>query len=199
MRARPGDRIVLAASHVGEMTRDGKVVEVRGEDGGPPFVVEWSDGHTGLLFPGPGSVLRVSSDDDAETVEAAPADASAAQVAAATGGDPIATGGDPVAPRADGPRAASDAPAHVRQWSVRISIYESGDDTHAQAVLLADSPEHLRASGESHRAHRDRSVPEIGDEVAAARALRHLADTLMATAETDIEAVTGEDVQVRYT
>jgi hypothetical protein len=42
-------------------------------------------------------------------------------------------------------------------------------------------------------------VPEIGDEVAVARALRHLADTLMATAETDIEAVTGEDVQVRYT
>ena len=60
MRAFPGARIVMAATHVGEPTRDGRVVEVRGEDGGPPYVVEWSDGHTGLLFPGPGSVLHVS-------------------------------------------------------------------------------------------------------------------------------------------
>ena len=60
MRAFPGARIVMAATHVGEPTRDGRIVEVRGEDGGPPYVVEWSDGHTGLLFPGPGSVLHVS-------------------------------------------------------------------------------------------------------------------------------------------
>ena len=40
--------------------------------------------------------------------------------------------------------------------------------------------------------------PHIGDEVAVARALRHLADQLIATAEHDIEEATGEvDVMVR--
>ncbi|MFK5632964.1 MULTISPECIES: dsRBD fold-containing protein [unclassified Ornithinimicrobium] len=188
MKAQPGDRIVLAASHVGEPTRDGRVVEVRGDDGGPPFVVEWSDGHTGLIFPGPGAVLRVSSDDDEETTTTGGASAAAEPAAAST---------STVAPGSQ--EAAGATAPHVREWSVRISLYESGDDTRAQAVLLADSPEHLRASGQSHRAYRDPSVPEIGDEVAVARALRHLADTLMATAETDIAAVTGEDAQVRPT
>ena len=37
----------------------------------------------------------------------------------------------------------------------------------------------------------------IGDEVAVARALRHLADTLLARAESDIEAATGTDAYVR--
>jgi len=35
-------------------------------------------------------------------------------------------------------------------------------------------------------------VPEIGDEVAVARALRRLADQLIETAEQDLEAVTGQ-------
>jgi hypothetical protein len=29
------------------------VIEVRGRDGGPPYVVRWSDGHEGLTYPGP--------------------------------------------------------------------------------------------------------------------------------------------------
>lgn len=37
----------------------------------------------------------------------------------------------------------------------------------------------------------------IGDEVAVARALRHLADSLLARAESDIEAATGADAYVR--
>mgnify|MGYP006204518149 CR=1 FL=1 len=39
-----------------------------GADGGPPYLVQWSDGHTGLIFPGPGAVLRVSSEDEAPEV-----------------------------------------------------------------------------------------------------------------------------------
>lgn len=57
MRARPGDRIVLAAPHTSEATRDGEVLEARGPDGGPPYVVRWSDGHEGLLYPGPGALF----------------------------------------------------------------------------------------------------------------------------------------------
>ena len=33
--------------------RQGEVVEVRGDDGAPPYVVRWDDGHEGLMFPGP--------------------------------------------------------------------------------------------------------------------------------------------------
>ncbi|MDQ4052362.1 MAG: DUF1918 domain-containing protein, partial [Actinomycetota bacterium] len=33
--------------------REGEVLEVHGDNGGPPFVVRWSDGHEGLTFPGP--------------------------------------------------------------------------------------------------------------------------------------------------
>nr|WP_237565337.1 DUF1876 domain-containing protein [Ornithinimicrobium cavernae] len=95
--------------------------------------------------------------------------------------------------------AGSTASPHAREWTVRVSIFETEDDTDARAVLVADSPEHLVASGWSHRAPQDRAVPEIGDEVAVARALRHLADLLMSTAESDISAVTGKDAQVRRT
>ncbi|WP_202977023.1 dsRBD fold-containing protein [Ornithinimicrobium flavum] len=188
MRATPGARIVMAATHVGEPTRDGRILEVHGPDGGPPYVVEWSDGHTGLIFPGPGSVLHMSEAHEgaggARTAEAAPVAPEAAASSGAAG------------PAAE-PASASMSPGHVREWTVRISIYESGDDTHAQAVLLGDSPQHVTAAGDSHRAPDDPVVPEIGDEVAAGRALRHLSERLLATADDDISAITGEDVHVR--
>ena len=66
MKAHQGDHIILAASHVDEPTRAGVVLEVRGKDGGPPFLVRWADGHTGLMYPGPGSVLRVLAEHEHE-------------------------------------------------------------------------------------------------------------------------------------
>lgn len=33
--------------------REGEILEVQGENGAPPFVVRWSDGHEGLVYPGP--------------------------------------------------------------------------------------------------------------------------------------------------
>ena len=53
MRANVGDRIVIRGHRVGEPDRDCKVVEVRGEDGGAPYLVMWpGDGHESLFFPG---------------------------------------------------------------------------------------------------------------------------------------------------
>jgi len=53
LTARPGDRIVVRGHHVGERERDGEIIEVLGEGGGPPFVVRWSDdGHVSRIFPG---------------------------------------------------------------------------------------------------------------------------------------------------
>jgi Domain of unknown function (DUF1918) len=53
MQAQVGDRIVVEGRSVGNARRDGEVIEVRGDDGAPPYVVRWSDGHEGLTFPGP--------------------------------------------------------------------------------------------------------------------------------------------------
>ena len=40
-----GERTVVA--------REGEVLEVQGDDGAPPYLVRWSDGHEGLTYPGP--------------------------------------------------------------------------------------------------------------------------------------------------
>lgn len=59
MRASVGDRYVLVSSTVGAQAREGTVVELRHEDGSPPFVVEWSDtGERTLVFPGPDAHLQ---------------------------------------------------------------------------------------------------------------------------------------------
>ena len=54
MQAKVGDRIVIRGHRVGEHQRDCEVLEVQGEDGGPPYLVRWDDnGHEALFFPGP--------------------------------------------------------------------------------------------------------------------------------------------------
>ena len=164
MRAKPGDQIILAGELVDQPTRAGEVVEARGPDGGPPYVVRWEDGHTSTMFPGPGAVLRVS---DGASV-----------------------------PHAD--VVARPELGTLREWTVRVSIFEKGDDTTATVALLADAPEALTAKGSSRRSTADPGVAHIGDELAVARALRRLADQLVATAEQEIEQTTGEhDVVVR--
>ena len=53
MKATVGDRLIVRGHHQGEHPRDAEVIEILGEDGGPPFRVRWSDdGHVSLLFPG---------------------------------------------------------------------------------------------------------------------------------------------------
>lgn len=53
MKATVGDRLVIRGHRVGEPERDAEVIEVRGADGGAPYLVRWSDdGHESLVFPG---------------------------------------------------------------------------------------------------------------------------------------------------
>jgi hypothetical protein len=53
MQAKVGDRIVIKGHRVGEPDRDCQVIEVRGADGGSPYVVRWEDtDHDTLFFPG---------------------------------------------------------------------------------------------------------------------------------------------------
>lgn len=60
MRAQIGDRLVVEGKTVDVPRRDGEVIEVHGEDGGPPYLVRWADGHEGLTFPGPDAHVESS-------------------------------------------------------------------------------------------------------------------------------------------
>jgi hypothetical protein len=53
VKAAVGDKIVVRGHFVDAPDRDAVVLEVRGPDGEPPYLVRWSeDGHEGLFFPG---------------------------------------------------------------------------------------------------------------------------------------------------
>ncbi|MFE6506762.1 DUF1918 domain-containing protein [Nocardioides sp. NPDC057767] len=59
MYAAVGDRLVVRGHHVGEPVRDAEILEVRHDDGSPPYVVRWSDnGHEALVFPGPDAFVE---------------------------------------------------------------------------------------------------------------------------------------------
>ena len=52
MRANVGDRLVVESGSDSTHRREAEVLEVRGENGGPPYLVRWEDGHEALTFPG---------------------------------------------------------------------------------------------------------------------------------------------------
>jgi hypothetical protein len=68
MHAQVGDRVMIHGRKVGERDRAGTVLEVRGGDGNPPFLVRFDDGHEGLVYPGPDWV--VSAGEGAARAEA---------------------------------------------------------------------------------------------------------------------------------
>lgn len=57
MQATVGDRLLVHGSSVGNPDRQGEILEVRGAAGGPPYVVRFEDGHTGLVFPGSDAIV----------------------------------------------------------------------------------------------------------------------------------------------
>lgn len=59
MHASVGDRIHVNGAHVDDHQRDGEIIEVRGKDGTPPYVVHWFDtDQEALVFPGPDATIR---------------------------------------------------------------------------------------------------------------------------------------------
>lgn len=54
MHATIGDQLIVHGAHVDDSGREGEIIEVRGQDGEPPFLVRWFDsGHEALVYPGP--------------------------------------------------------------------------------------------------------------------------------------------------
>jgi hypothetical protein len=58
MRAEIGDVLHVRGRTVGMAERQGQVVEVRGADGAPPYLVRFDDGHEALVFPGSDCVVE---------------------------------------------------------------------------------------------------------------------------------------------
>lgn len=61
MHATIGDRLHVHGNAVGRADRIGEILEVRGPDGTPPYVVRFDDGHTGLIFPGPDAEIETAA------------------------------------------------------------------------------------------------------------------------------------------
>lgn len=79
---------------------------------------------------------------------------------------------------------------HTQDWSVRIMIDEDESNTHARAVLNSRDGVTLHTDGSARRRPSDAPIPEIGEELAAARALYAMADRLMEAAAKDVENLT---------
>lgn len=167
MRATVGDRIVVASGVVGAGVREGVVVGCPHGDGTPPYQVRWSDTEEEtLVFPGADTLVRHD----------------------------------------DGGQGEQASQARAVTWQVQVTLVESQGSTTAEAMLTAGPAGQaaaasaelgtLRAVGHSRKNPDDVEVPLIGDEVAAARALRRLADALLGQAEQDISAQTGHQAHV---
>jgi hypothetical protein len=61
MKAKVGDHLLVESNSAEKHRREGTILEVHGEDGAPPYVVRWEDGHEGLTFPGPDAHVAPSN------------------------------------------------------------------------------------------------------------------------------------------
>ncbi|MEY9968429.1 hypothetical protein ABIA33_006513 [Streptacidiphilus sp. MAP12-16] len=79
----------------------------------------------------------------------------------------------------------------TKQWTVQIYITEEGEETRARAVLDASGSSEISGRGVARRNPVDRSIPEVGDELAVSRALEDLAIRLHDVASDDIVQMAG--------
>ncbi|HET8915664.1 MAG TPA: dsRBD fold-containing protein [Propionibacteriaceae bacterium] len=165
MNAEVGDRIVVASGTLHRPIRDGEILQI-GADGGGPYLVRWSDsGNESLFFPGP--------DAHVEHVQRASGDTGEKQ-------SPVSASGN----------------QPTKTWRVDIYLYEDQAATSANAVLHSDVPAPVDVRGEARRSPADPDMPTVGDEVAAARALRQLADRLLEMASSDLSDAEGHPVSL---
>ncbi len=79
----------------------------------------------------------------------------------------------------------------TKSWRVDLFLYEEDDHTKADAVLHTTAGTEVRATGMARKHPADREVPEIGDELAACRALSELSHRLLMAATYDVEENIG--------
>jgi hypothetical protein len=85
---------------------------------------------------------------------------------------------------------------HTDVWKMSLHLDEHDGQTRA-TVRLHTRDTILTGVGLAYRNPRDVDVPEIGDELAAARALSELAHKLFDATVSDIEAITHRPAAVK--
>lgn len=93
--------------------------------------------------------------------------------------------------------APTSYPGHTKQWHIDVFLFEGDGATKAQVVLHGDAAAALTSRGQARRRPAEPDVPEIGDEVAVARALGRLSELLLRNAAADLAGVTGHPVVLR--
>ena len=83
-----------------------------------------------------------------------------------------------------------------KTWSVQIDLGEHDGMTRAVARLHTGDRTSLTGTGLARLNPADPDVPEIGDELASARALSQLAHALLEAAAEDISGVLHESVEL---
>ncbi|WP_030382319.1 MULTISPECIES: DUF1918 domain-containing protein [unclassified Streptomyces] len=58
MHANVGDLVYVYKHQVGQEAYAAEIIEIRGQDGAPPYLVMYPDGHHDLVFPGPDAVIK---------------------------------------------------------------------------------------------------------------------------------------------
>jgi hypothetical protein len=58
MHALVGDRLHVHGRVVGTRDETSEIIEIRGVDGAPPYLVRHEDGHEALVFPGADAVVE---------------------------------------------------------------------------------------------------------------------------------------------
>ena len=82
----------------------------------------------------------------------------------------------------------------AKEWTAQVFIEEHDDTTTRARVVVHTGDTEVVGVGTAHRNRRDLDVPEIGDELAAARAFADVAHQLLEATAGDIEAVTHHKV-----
>lgn len=80
--------------------------------------------------------------------------------------------------------------------TIDVQFREADGETQAVVVLRLRDGTELRARGTAHRNPADPEQPQVGEEVAAARALDSLAHQLRSKAGAEIEQATHEPVRL---
>jgi hypothetical protein len=81
-----------------------------------------------------------------------------------------------------------------------VDVFVGAEDgqTYAEAALRDDIGNELLGTGRARLNPADPDIPEIGDEIAAARALIDLGHRLLDVASADIETVTHEPATLTH-
>ena len=58
MRASVGDKLHVHGRVVGTPDQMSEIIEIRGRDGEPPYLVRHEDGHEALVFPGTDALVE---------------------------------------------------------------------------------------------------------------------------------------------